>query len=112
MIIIQNLIKTKKGFAEKMAPRFIKGNDLETFEGFIKIEVLVKQNLPEHDELHVNMYWENNESFMVWKNSDSFKNAHKRPEANSEEAKKDSPILGSQLSTFDVVASKQGLAVK
>lgn len=93
MIVVTNRIKTKLGFAEKMAPLFTKSGVLQTFEGFSKVEVLITQKLTEYDELNVNMYWDNMEHFMKWKNSDAFKEAHK----GSGTPEGDSPILGSQI---------------
>ena len=82
-------------------------NNQDTTEGFIKVEVLLTQNLTDYDELNVNMYWEDMEGFTAWRNSDAFKGAHKRPEPGSEAAKKESPIIGSGLITYEVAAVKE-----
>lgn len=100
MYIVTNRIKTKPGFAEKMAPNFTRPGALQKMKGFIKVEVTITQNLPEdaeYDEMNVNMYWESMEGFQVWRNSDAFKSAHKRPEPGSAEAQNESPLLGSQI---------------
>ncbi|WP_148629933.1 heme oxygenase [Bacillus sp. E214] len=112
MIVVQNKIKTKPGFAEKMAGRFTSGNELDKFKGFVKVEVLLTEGLTEYDEMSVNMYWEDEESFLAWKNSDSFKKAHKRPEGKPDEAKQDSPMLGSQQTTFRVASVKEAAPTK
>jgi len=104
MIIVTNRIKTKKGFAVKMAPNFTRSGALQTFEGFIKVEVTITKNTTDYDELNVNMYWENEENFQVWRNSDTFKQAHKRPEPGSAEAQKESPLLGSEIIVTEVVS--------
>ena len=106
MYIVTNRIKMKKGFAEKMAPNFARPGALQEMEGFVKVEVTITQNLEEHDELSVNMYWENLENFEAWKTSDTFKESHKRPETNadSDEPKKESPMLGSELVITKVAA--------
>lgn len=39
MFVVTNRITVKKGFAEKMAPRFTKGGKIESLKGFHKIEV-------------------------------------------------------------------------
>ncbi len=57
MIIVTNRIKTKLGFAAKMAPMFTRSGPLQKTEGFIKVEVLIAKNLTGFDELNVNMYW-------------------------------------------------------
>ncbi|EIM06246.1 hypothetical protein A1A1_11787 [Planococcus antarcticus DSM 14505] len=107
MYIVTNRIKMKPGFAEKMAPNFARPGALQDMEGFIKVEVTVTQNLTEYDELNVNMYWETLENFEAWKTSDTFKEAHKRPEASadSDEPKKESPMLGSELVITKIAAS-------
>lgn len=112
MIIVTNRIKTKKGFAEKMAPNFTRPGALQTMEGFVKVEVTITQNLPEHDELNVNMYWENLENFQAWKNSDAFRQAHQRPEPGSDDAQKESPLLGSELVIAKVASVLEGTSTK
>ncbi|RKQ32926.1 heme oxygenase [Oceanobacillus halophilus] len=102
MFIVTNCIKTKKGFAEKMAPRFTKEGPLQEMKGFKKVEVTLTQNLPEHDEMRVNMYWESLEDFEAWKNSDIFKEAHKG--SNSDQKTEESPIIDSEV-TISKVAS-------
>lgn len=97
MYIVTNRIKMKPGFAEKMAPNFTRPGALQEMEGFHKVEVTITQNLEDYDELNVNMYWEALENFEAWKTSDVFKQAHKRPESEGGEEKKESPMLGSEL---------------
>lgn len=106
MIIVTNRIKVKKGFAVRMAPGFTKPSGLEKTPGFEKVEVLITQNLTNHDELNVNMYWDNLESFHAWRNSDDFKASHKRPESGSEDTKQESPILGSEMIVAELATSK------
>lgn len=93
MIVVTNRIRTKVGYAEKMAPAFTRPGALQEMKGFVKVEVLITQNLSEYDELNVNMYWDNFDNFTQWKNSDSFKQAHKGSNASDQE----SPILGSEI---------------
>lgn len=107
MVVVTNRIKVKKGMGAMMAPGFTAPGPLDTFNGFVKVEVLLTQNLTDYDELNVNMYWEDLESFTTWRNSDAFKAAHKRPEPGSEAEKKESPILGSEIITYEVAAVKE-----
>ncbi|MFX3636558.1 MAG: heme oxygenase [Candidatus Pristimantibacillus sp.] len=107
MVIVTNRIKVKKGMAAMMAPGFTAPGPLDITKGFVKVEVLLTQNLTDHDELNVNMYWETHEDFMAWRNSDAFKAAHKRPEPKPGETPKESPILGSELITYEVAAVKE-----
>jgi heme oxygenase (staphylobilin-producing) len=107
MIVVTNKIKVKKGMGAVMAPGFTAPGPLDTFEGFIKVEVWLTQNLTEYDELNVHMYWETLDAFTAWRNSDAFREAHKRPEPGSEEAKKESPILGSEILIHEVASVKE-----
>lgn len=107
MMIVTNRIKVKKGMGAIMAPGFTAPGPLDTTEGFIKVEVLLTQNLTDYDELNVNMYWEDLEGFTAWRNSDAFKMAHKRPEPGSEGAQKESPILGSEVITYKVASVRE-----
>ncbi len=112
MIIVTNRIKTKPGFAERMAPNFTKPSLLQEMEGFIKVEVTITQGTTEYDEMNVNMYWENEEGFQAWRNSDIFKEAHKRPEPGSAEASKESPLLGSELIISKVASTVEAISTK
>jgi heme oxygenase (staphylobilin-producing) len=101
MIIVTNRIKTKLGFAAKMAPMFTRPGALQTMAGFVKVEVLITKNLSEYDELNVNMYWNTMENFTQWKNSAVFKEAHTGPTSGGQ----DSPILGSEIIISEVAST-------
>lgn len=105
MVIVTNRIKVKTGMGAKMAPRFTSGNRLEQFDGFKKVEVWLRTNKEEYDELNVNMYWDSMEAFEGWRNSDEFKQAHKRPEPGEQTG--ESPMLGSEIVISDIVAVKE-----
>ncbi|MNJ68607.1 Heme-degrading monooxygenase [compost metagenome] len=105
MLVVTNRIKVIKGMGAVMAPSFTASDSLDTTEGLVKVEVLLTQNLTDYDELNVNMYWESIEHFTAWKSSDSFKASHKHPEPESEATK--SPVLGSELITFEVASVKE-----
>ena len=108
MYIVTNKIKTKKGFAERMAPNFTRPSALQKFPGFIKVETTITQNLEEYDELNVNMYWETLEAFHAWKESDIFKEAHKRPESSDKPAG-ESPLLGSRIEIVKVAGLSEAI---
>jgi heme oxygenase (staphylobilin-producing) len=107
MFIVSNRIKVKKGFAERMAPRFTSNESLKQFDGFVKTEVAIARDFEEYDEMSVNMFWENLEGFKAWRESDAFKAAHKRPEAKEGEAPKESPMLGSEIVISEIVSSTE-----
>ncbi len=83
-----------------MAPRFTRSKALREFKGFHKVEVLVA-DLDDCDEMSVNMYWDSIADFQVWRESDAFKAAHKRPESGEAE---NSPVISSQLVIAEVAA--------
>ena len=103
MITVTNRINVKKGMGEKMAPMFAKPGPLQQFEGFHKVEVQVSTQFEEHDELNVVMYWDNEASFDVWRSSDAFKAAHKRP--TNGEPDPNSPVLSSQIIVANLAAT-------
>lgn len=103
MYTVTNRIRVKKGVAKTMAPNFVKPGPLQQFEGFIKVEVLISEQFEDHDEMSVIMYWETLEGFEAWRESDAFKQAHKRPEGG--ESNPNSPMLGSQIVIAEVVGS-------
>lgn len=107
MFVVTNRIKVKKGFAERLAPNFTKGEALKSFTGFIKTEVAISKDFEEYDEMSVNMYWESLDGFHEWKNSDAFKKAHKRPETKEGDAPKESPMLGSKIVISEIVSSTE-----
>lgn len=100
MYTVTNRIKVKKGLGHKMAPGFTKPGPLLEFEGFKKVEVLVSTQFEEYDEMSVVMYWENLDGFHAWRNSDAFKQAHKRPEG----AKDESPTMENQIIIAEVAS--------
>jgi len=112
MIVVTNRIRVKKGMGAVMAPGFTAPGPLDTFEGFVKVEVWLTQNVTEYDELNVHMYWDSLDAFTTWRNSDAFRAAHKRPEPGSEAANKESPILESEIITYEVAAVKEGSSLK
>jgi heme oxygenase (staphylobilin-producing) len=99
MITVTNRINLKKGFAERMAPAFTSNKALTNYEGFHKVEVLVSTQNEEYDEMQVVMYWDSQEAFAVWRNSDDFKNSHKGGGSG------ESPVLGSQIIIAEVAST-------
>jgi heme oxygenase (staphylobilin-producing) len=108
MIVVTNRIRTKLGFAAKMAPAFTRPGALQEMEGFVKVEVLLTKNLSEYDELNVNMYWDNLDHFAQWKSSDAFKQAHSRSNGSDQE----SPILGSEIIIAEVASLLEAASEK
>ncbi|CDN34489.1 MULTISPECIES: heme oxygenase [Bacillus] len=103
MFIITNRIKTKKGFANHLAPAFTKDSQIHQFKGFIKTEVLVSNDNTEFDEINVNMYWDSLEDFRTWRESDAFKNVHKQSPQDS--GSKESPLLESKIIISELISS-------
>lgn len=101
MVVVTNRLRLKLGMAEKMAPMFTRQGALQEMKGFIKVEVLLTKDLSDYDELNVNMYWESLADFNQWKNSDSFKEAHKGAQNPNQE----SPILGSQIIISEIAST-------
>ncbi|AUZ05796.1 MULTISPECIES: heme oxygenase [Vitreoscilla] len=101
MIVVTNRICVSKGKGAEMAPRFTSSQALCEFAGFIKVEVIVVEQ-ENQDEMSVNMYWRTMEDFQVWRASDAFKAAHKRPPKGENDP---NAVIGSQLLFGQVAAT-------
>ncbi|WP_040287366.1 antibiotic biosynthesis monooxygenase [Sporosarcina koreensis] len=105
-MIAVNVISIEKGRAKEVADRFANPKSVHTFPGFIRMEVLQKENLEDHDELHICTTWNEEADFKNWLESRANGKAHgeqqeKKPAADGEG--KSNPILGAELSTYTVV---------
>ena len=105
MVVVTNRIRVKKGMGAAMAPAFTAPGPLDAFEGFVKTEVWLTQNLTEYDELNVHMYWRCYDNFKAWRQSDAFRAAHKAPEAGGNQ---EDPILGSDIIVYEVASVREG----
>ncbi len=77
MYIVTNIIRVKKGYAGKLVERFKVRKGIETFPGFVRLDLLITDKQKDFDEVRVYTTWENKESFEGWFHSDIFLNAHK-----------------------------------
>ncbi|WP_233190943.1 antibiotic biosynthesis monooxygenase [Sporosarcina sp. P19] len=96
-MIAINTIYVQKGKGEQVTARFAKAKSVHTFEGFIRMEVLLNGDNEEHDEIKVCTTWEDRQFFDSW--------LHSRENAKTHDVKAptvSSPILGNELKTFDV----------
>lgn len=94
-----NTIRIKKGKANEILPRFRTPKSVHTFEGFILMEVLIRENSPEFDELQVCTTWEDHKYFEKWLMSREARKVHRKERGLKLE---DSLILSSQLTTFEI----------
>lgn len=94
-----NTIRIKKGNGDGVLARFQTLKSVHTFEGFVLMEVLRKENSPEYDELKICTTWEEREFFDAWLNSRESQKTHDK---KSEQKSEDNPIISSQLTTFEV----------
>ncbi|WP_432354292.1 antibiotic biosynthesis monooxygenase [Sporosarcina sp. A2] len=97
-----NAIRIERGRAQEVADRFAKPKSVHTFEGFVRMEVWMKGNLAEHDELHICTTWEDQKYFDQWLTSRENGKAHGQSskETDASEKATSNPILGSELSIF------------
>ena len=102
VFVVTNRITVKKGFAEKMAPRFTKGGKIEELKGFHKIEVWQVNVDEDSEDMYVNTWWETEEDFKAWTQSDAFKEAHKNRGQSSSES---SPVIISEIVKANVVST-------
>ncbi|PIC89069.1 hypothetical protein CSV71_11875 [Sporosarcina sp. P21c] len=96
-IIAINTIFVEKGKGEQVTARFAKAKTVHTFEGFIRMEVLLNEEGEDHDEIKVCTTWEDRQFFDKWLHSRENAKAH-----DTEAPKEPSPIVGNEVKTFDV----------
>ncbi|WP_256208777.1 antibiotic biosynthesis monooxygenase [Paenibacillus sp. CF384] len=80
MIVVENRIEVRAGFAEAVLERFKTPKTVHTFPGFVRMDVLHAVVSEETEEIRVCTTWEKEEDFQAWANSDSFRHAHTRRE--------------------------------
>ena len=102
MYVVTNRIDVKKGFATKMADKFTQGGAIQQLNGFKRIEVWQIEDEEDYDQMYVNTWWENEEAFKNWMNSDAFKEAHSK---NSTDDNNDSPVLGNKIVKANVLST-------
>lgn len=101
MIKAVNTIRVKKGHVNEVAEKFNKAKAVHTFEGFVLMEVLIKENTEEFDEIEVCTTWEDHSHFEAWRESRSTQKAHEAKNKYKED-KEDNPILGAELTTYEI----------
>ncbi|WP_228548241.1 antibiotic biosynthesis monooxygenase [Sporosarcina obsidiansis] len=98
MMTAINTIFVEKGKGEQVTARFAKAKAVHTFEGFIRMEVLLKEDAEERDEVKVCTTWEDRKYFENWLHSRENSKAHDVKAPSTEP----SPILGNEVTTFAV----------
>lgn len=71
-----NTIRIKKGRANEILARFRTPKSVHTFEGFVLMEVLIKENSPAYDELQVCTTWKDRKYFEKWLTSRAAQKVH------------------------------------
>jgi len=125
MILVENRIEVRAGYADAVLERFKTPKTVHTFPGFIRMDVLHAKNSDGNEEICVCTTWENEEAFDGWASSDSFRGAHaKRAEAGEKSATEsgnaseaghakgahgsaanNGPIIGNKVTIYRVAAS-------
>lgn len=101
MIKAVNTLRIKKGHVNEIAEKFSNAKAVHTFDGFVLMEVLIKENTEEFDELQVCTTWEEHAHFEAWRGSRATKKAHESQDKPKEETA-ESPILGAELTTYEI----------
>lgn len=101
MIKVVNEMRIKKGRTKEVLALFAKAKSVHTFEGFIIMEVLEKENTEDYDELHISTTWKNHASFKTWRESRAMQKSHSTKN-DKKQAGSDSPIIGTELSIYQV----------
>lgn len=100
-IIAINTITVEKGHGEEVTARFAKAKAVHTFEGFVRMQVLLNEANEVHDEIKVCTTWEDKRFFDHWL---EVRNESKKQDAKEKEKEpaKHNPILGAELSIYDI----------
>ncbi|WP_436854830.1 heme oxygenase [Staphylococcus caeli] len=101
MYVVTNRIDVKKGFAEKMAPKFTQGGKIQELQGFHKIEVWLIDDEEDYDQMYINTWWQTKEDFNGWLNSEAFKEAHA---GRSNSKNEESPVLGNKVVKANILS--------
>ncbi|AHD07411.1 antibiotic biosynthesis monooxygenase [Paenibacillus larvae] len=100
MILFMNTIRMKNGTGDVLAKRFQNPKGVQSFPGFVRMEVLKTEGTEDYEEFKVCTTWESKGDFDKWVHSDAFKQSHaKNRELNSD-------ILGNQLTMHEIVVSR------
>ena len=92
-----NTLRVQKGRSDEVLDKFTNAKSVHTFEGFVLMEVLRKENTEDYDELEICTTWKDHASFEAWRKNRAAEKAHRPKKAQA-----DNPILGSELNTFEV----------
>lgn len=84
MIIVTNTNKITKDKGFELINRFDKVGKVEQMEGFLGLEVLFTENLPDYDEVTISTKWTSREAFDNWTKSYAFKEAHSHKDGQPE----------------------------
>ncbi|GIP60395.1 antibiotic biosynthesis monooxygenase [Paenibacillus woosongensis] len=94
-------IRVRKGRVNEVLSRFRTPLPVHAFEGFLLMEVLIKDNSRECDELQVCTTWEDRRYFDKWSTSRAARTLHSKVRELKPE---DSPIIASELATYEITA--------
>jgi heme-degrading monooxygenase HmoA len=108
MIVVENKIEVRAGYADAVLERFKTPKTVHTFPGFVRMDVLHAINADGNEEVRVCTTWENEEAFEGWASSDAFRRAHARRKeeaASDKEGAEHNPIIGNKMTIYRVAAS-------
>lgn len=100
MFVIENTIKVKKGYLNKLQERFHHLGKIEKVPGFIDLNLLQKRGNDEFDVLVVWSKWESQKAHNEWAASDMFRKAH--------DGARSEYVLDASITFYDVIAQKSG----
>ncbi|GAA0137410.1 hypothetical protein YSY43_42510 [Paenibacillus sp. YSY-4.3] len=103
------IIRVRKGKANEVLARFRTPISVHAFEGFLFMEVLIRDNCPEYDELQVCTTWEDRWYFEKWLTSRAARTLHRKFRELKPEV---SQLIGSELATYEVAAQYRPLRQK
>ncbi len=106
MIVVKNTVRITKGEAHRLTDRFQQTGLIDSFPGFIDLDVLVNRKESDTEEVIISTRWETFEDFSRWLGSDEFREKHKHGKKQPEF------IQSSTITTYDVAVSRKSIVQK
>ncbi|CAM3271963.1 antibiotic biosynthesis monooxygenase [Filibacter tadaridae] len=94
-----NTVRIEKGKVDEILPRFNTPKSVHTYEGFILMEVLKKEDSPEYDVLEICTTWQDRKFFDKWREARTIRKAEERKNGKQPEK---GPIIDAELALYEV----------
>ncbi|MCM3714045.1 antibiotic biosynthesis monooxygenase [Halalkalibacter oceani] len=103
MFVIENTLKVKKGFSDRVAAKMAHMGQIEKVPGFLDMNLLKKRGKKEeeYDILLIWSKWESQQAHHSWTSSEMFRKTH--------DGVRSDYILDSQIAFYDVIGGREAV---